>query len=113
MAKEPTKQEYRDKIKELRYALALSTRKNDILQDKVDSYRKIVEELENRSDEAYKESEEIIYMLKHAADGAEYHLNQFIEKTGELRVEDAVYQMQLVYRTIQHFYDPKTNEDEE
>lgn len=113
MGKEPTKQEYRDKIKELKYALALSTRKNDILQDKVDSYRKIVEELENRSDEAYKESEEILGMMEEATLSAEYNFNQFIEQTGELTVHDAVYYMQLVYRTMKHFYDPKTDKDEE
>ena len=108
-----TKENLLTRIEELKHELLKANAQNSLERARIENLKETVAELEERSDNAFKESEEILGMMQEATEGAEYNFNQFIEQTGEFTVRDAVYYMQLVYRTMQHFYDPKTKEDEE
>jgi len=108
-----TKENLLARIEELKHELLKANAQNSLERARVENLKQTVAELEERADAAYKESETIIRMLKDAADNAENFCNQFIENTGEFTVADAVYNMQIIYRTVKHFYDPKTNQDEE
>lgn len=107
-----TKEDLRIKLKQLRADLVEAHKELSIKEATIVSYRNIVNELEERSDNAYKESEELLAMMEEATNNAEYNFNQFIEHTGKFTVSDAVYYMQVLHRTMQHFYDPKRNEPE-
>lgn len=113
MAKETTKQDI--KIKELKAKLAEANYRIAVLTEKVEILDNNLAGCEQDLDASYINTEHILGMMKEATESAEYNFNQFIEQTGELTVHDAVYYMQLVYRTMQHFYDKPalTTEDEE
>lgn len=111
--KDQTIEDLKKKIQQMKHIITQKNALNASNVFRIANYQQTIEELEERADDAWKESEEIIRMLKDAADNAENHFNQFIKNTGEFTVSDAVYFIQLLHRTAQHFYDPKTNKDEE
>lgn len=111
MAKETTKQD--TKIKELKAKLAEANYRIAVLTEKVEILDNNLAVCEQDLDVSYIDTENILGMIKETADNAENNFNEFIKHTGEFTVADAVYCLQLLHRTAQHFYNPKTNQDEE
>ena len=111
--KDQTIEDLKKKIEEMKHIITKKNALNASNVYRIANYQQTIEELEQRADDAWKESEEILGMMQEATEGAEHNFNQIKEQTGEFTVRDAVYFMQLVYRTMQHFYDPKTIKDEE
>jgi len=113
MSKERTKEQLLEQIETLKSDLNLSLLWTDVYKDRIDRLMQEKEELENRADEAYKETRHILDIMEEATSSAHYNFSNTLETTGEFRISDALYYIVMVHRQMEHEYDPKRNESEE
>lgn len=113
MAKEKTKEELLKEIKSLKGDLNVAHVWTDAQQSKIDSLMEEKEELENRADEAYKETRHILDIMEEAVNSAHFNFSKTLEVTGDFRISDALYYIVMVHRQMEHAYNPKRNAPEE
>ena len=87
-------------------------RNNNKFSDIIVSQTKDIEHLENKSDEAYREQEQMLKELKRWLDAFPYAFKQLEEHAGKITSEDVTYHANLISKIMEHKFGYKTKMEE-